>query len=82
MLLDLPPTTVELIISKAEQAGVTVDELLLSTFAKEDEDAYYDWFYQHHFDIEKLDKSIKSGSTPAPHFDSVEQLADWLGGAR
>lgn len=82
MLLDLAPTTVELIIAKAQRVGVTVDELLLSTFAKEDEDAYYDWFYQHHFDIEKLDKSIKSGSTPVPYFDNVEQLAVWLGGAR
>lgn len=58
MILDLPPTTVELIISKAEQAGVTVDELLLSTFAKDDEQAYYDWFYKHHFDIEKLSQAI------------------------
>ncbi|MDO5050618.1 hypothetical protein [Moraxella equi] len=58
MILDLPPTTIELITAKAEQAGMTVDELLLSTFAKDDEDAYYDWFYQHHFDIERLTKAI------------------------
>lgn len=58
MILDLAPTTVELIMNKAKQAGVTADELLVSTFAQDDEDAYYDWFYEHHFDIERLTKAI------------------------
>lgn len=58
MLLNLAPTTVELIIAKAQRAGVTVDELLLSAFAKEDEDVYYEWFYQHHFEIERMTKAI------------------------
>lgn len=81
MILDIPPTTAHLVVSVAQKKGITVDELLLQTFA-DDEQAYYDWFYQHHFDIEKLDKSIKSGSAPVPHFDSAEQLANWLGGVR
>ncbi|STZ63830.1 Uncharacterised protein [Moraxella lacunata] len=76
MILDLPLTTIELITAKAEQAGMTVDELLISTFAKDDEDAYYDWFYQHHFDIERLTKAI--GETDengrAKH---TQRVPDW-----
>ena len=58
MILDLAPATVELIMTKAKQAGVTADELLLSTFAQDDDDAYYEYFYEHHFDIDRLTKAI------------------------
>lgn len=76
MILDLPPTTIELITAKAEQAGMTVDELLISTFAKDDEDAYYDWFYQHHFDVERLTKAI--GETDENgRAKNTHQVPDW-----
>lgn len=44
MILDLPPATIELIVAKAERAGVTVDELLYE-FACDDE---------IYFDIERM----------------------------
>lgn len=31
---------------------------VLSTFAQDDERAYYEWFYNHHFDIEQMTKAI------------------------
>lgn len=57
-MLDIPPHIERMIITRAEEKGITVDELLLQAFAQDDEHAYYDWFYKHHFDIEKLSQAI------------------------
>ncbi|WP_066804281.1 hypothetical protein [Moraxella oblonga] len=56
-MLDIAPHIEQMIITKANQQGITVNELLLQTFA-DDEEAYYEWFYQHHFDIDKLSQAI------------------------
>lgn len=83
-MLDIPPHIEQMIITRAEAKGITVDELLLQTFA-DDEGAYYDWFYEHHYDKDKLDKSIKSGVTkPVPSYalESVESLEKWLSEAK
>lgn len=34
------------------------------------------------FEIDELDKAINSGFVPVPKFDTVDELADWLGGAK
>lgn len=84
-MLDIPPHIEQMIITQAEAKGITVDELLLQTFAQDDEQAYYDWFYQHHFDIDRLDKAINSGVTepvPSHALESVESFETWLGRAK
>ncbi|UZA25463.1 hypothetical protein LP117_03090 [Moraxella bovis] len=84
-MIDISPHVEQMIITRAEQRGVSVDALLLQTFAQDDEQAYYDWFYEHHYDIDKLDKAINSGVTEPipPHaLESVESLEKWLSGAK
>lgn len=86
MLLELPPQLETIITQIAKAQGITAQEVAITAlqqrFAPDDEQAYYDWFYHYHFDMDRLDKSINSGLTPVPHFDNVEALANWLGGAR
>lgn len=66
MILDLAPTTVELIIAKAQRAGVTVDELLYE-FAC-DEELY--------FDIERMKVAI--GETDENgRVKNTHQVPDW-----
>lgn len=83
MILDIPPHIEKMIIATAQAQGITAEELALATLQSRfdpNEQAYYDWFYEHHFDVEKLDKSIKSGSTPIPDW-ALKDLASfdkWL----
>ena len=62
MLLELPPHLETIITQIAEAQGITAQEVAITAlqqrFAPDDEQAYYDWFYEHHFDIERLKKAI------------------------
>lgn len=69
MILDIPPHIEQMIVATAKVQGITAEELALATLQSRfdpDEQAYYDWFYEHHFDIEKLDKAINSPKTEIP----------------
>lgn len=56
MILDISPTTTELIIAKAERYGMSVDELLYE-FAHTDE---------LYFDMEQMTQAIDSPSVEVP----------------
>lgn len=75
MILDIPPHIEQLIIATKPE-GMTAHDWALETLQNSmtTEELY--------FDIDEIDKAIKSGFTPVPRFDSVEELADWLGGAK
>lgn len=83
MILDIPPHIEQMIVATAKVQGITAEELALATLQSRfdpDEQAYYDWFYKHHYDIEMLDKAINSGSTPIPDW-ATKDLASfdkWL----
>lgn len=79
-MLDIPPHIEQMIITRAEQRGLTVNELLLQTFSNDDEQTYYDWFYQNHFDIDRLDKAINSPIVTIPKglAKNKEAFREWV----
>lgn len=89
MILDIPPHIEQMMTATATAQGMSLQDWALTTLqkgiAQDDEQAYYDWFYEHHYDVEKLDKAIKSGTTEPvpPHaLESLESFETWLSGAK
>lgn len=90
MILDLPPQLEQAIIAQAKAQGISTQELAVATlqqqFAPDEEQAYYDWFYRHHFDIERLKEAIgetdENGrpkhTLALPRGLNKEQLSAWL----
>lgn len=68
MILDIPPHIEQMMIATAQAQGMSVQDWALTTLQKgiAHDEAYYDWFYEHHYDIEKLDKAINSPKTEIP----------------
>lgn len=63
MILDLPPQLESTITQIAQAQGISAHEWVLTTLQKsitpdDEERAYYEWFYRHHFDIERLKEAI------------------------
>lgn len=69
MILDIPPHIEQMMTATAQAQGMSVQDWALTTLQKgiaQDEQAYYDWFYEHHFDKDMLDKAINSPKTEIP----------------
>ena len=91
MILDLPPQLESTITQIAQAQGISAHEWVLTTLQKsiatdDEERAYYDWFYRHHFDIERMKEAIgktdENGrpkqTLALPQGLNKEQLSAWL----
>lgn len=67
MILDIPPTTAQMIVAKAQRYGVTVDELLYD-FACDDE---------VYFNLDRMKHAMKGLETPEDRAKNTTEVPDW-----
>lgn len=77
MLIEIPAHIEMIIKQQAEIQGITAEQLAQQTLEKQ-----FRVERPFNFDIEEIDKAINSGFVQVPKLDTVEELADWLGGVK
>lgn len=79
MLIELPQNIEKQVNMMAELQGKTSEQIVIEIVEKQ--------FVQRverpfDYDLDEIKRSIESGFKPVPKFDTAEELANWLGGAK
>lgn len=94
MLIELAslPQAVQEEILNADSLQIAQNGQVIKQYtAFDDEQAYYDWFYEHHFDVERLAQAIgetdengcaKGIEVPKSALTDLASFDKWLAGAK
>lgn len=79
MLIELPKHVEKQVNMMAELQGKTSEQIVIELVQKgvnQKVERPFD------YDLDEIKRSIESGFKPVPKFDTAEELANWLGGAK
>lgn len=79
MLIELPQNIEKQVNMMAELQGKTSEQIVIEIVEKQFAQRVERPF---DYDLDEIKRSIESGFKPVPKFDTAEELANWLGGAK